>query len=467
MLQATLILTHKPWLDEWQALMIAVQSPSLNDLLGNLRYEGHPPLWYALLRAASAIAGNRYALQAVALVFAAITQWIILFKSPFPRDLRLAIALSEVILFEYNTISRGYTLGISLTFCVLALWNSRRLIWLPLALLPCVDFFFGIFSAIFIAMQARDRWPWLPGMLAWLVLSALSAWTVLPASDNIPAYLPALDSFAAGFRYTFSLSTVAFPFSWEGGPRWDGMLPFNLHIVLWVGFVAMCLEQTRGRALERLALMGFMLSQLAFFILAYPLSSRHVMLTGVLLIAVLWIQALQGVRAERLVRFWLYLLAVLGLAVATLNLAMPFDTGYLAAERIRERGLEHKRWVSYPTLLSPSVTAWNGTVFERVEDGCEQDFVRWNFKPRYRHSDKRAPRVFARWAEDEAKATGRFYVLTRYRLPETPMIRQLDFIRAGYNAFDYRIYEIGPSMADAPRAAYPCVKGMNRWQGVL
>jgi hypothetical protein len=41
---------HIHWFDKWQALLIAVQSPDIAELLENLRYEGHPPLWHLLLR---------------------------------------------------------------------------------------------------------------------------------------------------------------------------------------------------------------------------------------------------------------------------------------------------------------------------------------------------------------------------------------------------------------------------------
>lgn len=51
--QIWLVLSHRPWLDEYQALQIALQSPDFSALLENLRYEGHPPLWYLILRAAS------------------------------------------------------------------------------------------------------------------------------------------------------------------------------------------------------------------------------------------------------------------------------------------------------------------------------------------------------------------------------------------------------------------------------
>lgn len=78
-LQVALILAHRPWVDEWQALEIAVQSPSLANLFHNIRYEGHPPLWYLLLRALAApLPDPAWALPLAALVLALPIQAIIL-----------------------------------------------------------------------------------------------------------------------------------------------------------------------------------------------------------------------------------------------------------------------------------------------------------------------------------------------------------------------------------------------------
>jgi hypothetical protein len=41
-LQILLIITHKPWLDEWQAVLIAVQTPTWPDLLAALRMKVIP-----------------------------------------------------------------------------------------------------------------------------------------------------------------------------------------------------------------------------------------------------------------------------------------------------------------------------------------------------------------------------------------------------------------------------------------
>ena len=53
------------WFDELQAWNIARASHSLGDLYTNLRYEGHPILWYLPLYALTRFTGNPHSMQVV------------------------------------------------------------------------------------------------------------------------------------------------------------------------------------------------------------------------------------------------------------------------------------------------------------------------------------------------------------------------------------------------------------------
>jgi hypothetical protein len=251
------------------------------------------------------------------------------------------------------------------------------------------------------------------------------------------------------------------PFQWDEGPSWDELTPLYSYGVLWLPFLVICLDQTRGRPVDRLALFSFMAAQLVFFLFLHPLTTRHVMLTGILLMAIHWLQASERVAAGRLFQLWLVIGAACGLAVAAINLAVPFDNARLAAQRIADLKLQDKRWVTYPTMHSPPVTAWNGVLFEQVEHVCTQDFIRWNFRRRYMH-----PRRFAAWAQQEAAAKGRFYVLSRFKLPESEAIRKIEIIPAGYDGFLYGLYEVGPGLPDSPKSTRRCVPGMRPWEGL-
>ena len=89
---------------------------SLSDLFANLRYTGHPGLWYLLVWAASWFTDSPYAVQVVhagisVLLIAAIGLW-----SPFSRLEKVLLLCSYFVLFEYTVISRNYGIGMLLAF---------------------------------------------------------------------------------------------------------------------------------------------------------------------------------------------------------------------------------------------------------------------------------------------------------------------------------------------------------------
>lgn len=84
-IQAALALSHVGWQDEWQAMLISVQSPDLAALLENLRYEGHPPLWYLLLRGVALFVPLQWVLAVTQTAIVLAMQALILWKSPFQQ----------------------------------------------------------------------------------------------------------------------------------------------------------------------------------------------------------------------------------------------------------------------------------------------------------------------------------------------------------------------------------------------
>jgi len=184
--QFLLIFTHQPWLDEYQALQIAVEAPDLATMAQWLAYEGHPPLWYLLLRGLAYLMDPLWTLPVAAALCAIAMQGAVLFASPFNRIERLLIAASQFVLFEYLTISRSLSLGGAAMFAAMALWRSRA-VWIAIAVLPMCDFLFGVVSVGLAAMKLRERDLWRPGVALWVVSGLLAAWSVIPAVDAEPA----------------------------------------------------------------------------------------------------------------------------------------------------------------------------------------------------------------------------------------------------------------------------------------
>ena len=118
---------HEPWRDEMQAWLIARDSVSIRDLLGHLKYEGHPALWYLLLYTLQRLVVPLPALmQAAHLLIGAAAVALVARYAPFSRLQRAAFAGGYFPLYEYGVIARNYSLGVLLTAAACALVARRR-----------------------------------------------------------------------------------------------------------------------------------------------------------------------------------------------------------------------------------------------------------------------------------------------------------------------------------------------------
>ena len=112
---------HEPWGDEIHSWNIAKGSGSFADLMSNIRYEGHPPVWYSILWIISKFTHNLAYVQIVHLIIAILTIFIIVFFSPVPLSTRILIPFGYYFVFEYAVISRNYAVGVLLAFCICAI----------------------------------------------------------------------------------------------------------------------------------------------------------------------------------------------------------------------------------------------------------------------------------------------------------------------------------------------------------
>ncbi|MBO9600879.1 MAG: hypothetical protein J7496_00075 [Novosphingobium sp.] len=451
-LQTALIFSHEPWLDEYQAVQLAVQAPDFPSLLAWLKYEGHPPLWYAILRGMAHFMDPLATLPVAALLIAMPTQAAILFASPFSRAERLMIALSEFVMFEFLTLSRSMTLGVALFVLVLTCWR-RRWAWLAIAILPFCDFLFGVLSVVCVLLKYREKSLWWPGVALWLASGLVSAWTVLPAPDA----LPALATNGIGkdlFSWLMFIGTLAFPFQGGLDPGWD-QPPFPIAGLLGPAFLWFAWRQTASNHFHRLLMFGFLGLTLAFSLVVYPLAIRHLMLAALLLIGLAWLRADTGERLSAGFRLWLALAAACGVATAAINLLLPFDTAQAAVNEIERRGLAGKHWMVFPDSRAQGVAAISGMEFERTKRMCMQSFIRWDY-----NAGLRNPQMVEDYLRDAVRTHGRFYLIgdidLSKRLPPE-LVMPIAHIPAGYDRFAFHLFVIGPSSPERQITLPRCV----------
>src|SRR5262245_41361569 len=123
------IRAHTLWFDELQAWNIARASGSLGDLAHNLRYEGHPILWYLPLFALTRVTGNPHAMQVLQWLIAVATSALVVFRAPFRLVVRVALLAGYFLAFEYGVFSRSYGLGALLLVWALVCLGRRAPRW--------------------------------------------------------------------------------------------------------------------------------------------------------------------------------------------------------------------------------------------------------------------------------------------------------------------------------------------------
>ncbi|MEP3050499.1 MAG: hypothetical protein ABJP48_10960 [Erythrobacter sp.] len=479
-IQTTLIITHIPWADEWQAALIALEAPDLAVMMAWLRYEGHPPLWYLLLRAIGSIAPPDAVLWIAALLCAIVVQAIILFACPFGRLERLLLASSQFVLFEFLTISRGTTLGIALIMVAMLAWSKaqdrggiwRWTFWIVMALLPSVDFFFGVISGVFLIMKWRERDVWWPGISLWLAGGAIAAWSILPAPDIVSAF----EAFkpVSGqsqmmdvlFGWIRKIGSLPFPF--QGGilPQWNSPV-YPIESLAWIGMLALCAVLTRAFPWNRLLIFGFFGFTFAFSLAVYPIGLRHLMLGAFLLLLMVWRQWQLEPQADALksavLRGWLALLAICGLASSTMSAVIGFDAAPKALAEIERLGLSDKHWIMLPEWRSAGIAGRSNITFGRPGEQCDFTFVRWD----KHYSELASKETFTAMLEREIAQHGRSYFMSDISFNDFPadLIAPLAEIPAGYDGVDYNLYIIGRNAAEKP-VSLPRCHSINTAQSV-
>ena len=121
-----LSLQHVVWRDEVRALSIALQGDSIYTMLMHLRGEGHPALWFLLLRMTHSFINRPEVLQIVSLSVAFASVLLLIRRSPFSLILIGIILFSKFTVYEYSVMARNYGISMLLLFLLAAYYERYR-----------------------------------------------------------------------------------------------------------------------------------------------------------------------------------------------------------------------------------------------------------------------------------------------------------------------------------------------------
>jgi hypothetical protein len=210
---------HEPWADEAQAWQLA-RSVSIQQLFTRfLREEGSPGLWHLLLAGISRLHVTYSGYHWFAGIIATIGAALLIFLSPFPRSIRLALPFTFFFAFQYAVVARSYVLAPALMFCLALAWRrSPIVVALLLGLLGNLSAHVLMISIGFAFVYLIEIWRGdrkvenrkdlllAGGLLA--ILYGFALWTVLPIPSDLTYLEPYQQPLSlAGKLITWSIRT--------------------------------------------------------------------------------------------------------------------------------------------------------------------------------------------------------------------------------------------------------------------
>jgi hypothetical protein len=116
---------HEMWRDEVRAWTVATDTPTWSAMFAELHHEGHPALWYIVLRIGHLLTHSRLVLPVSAILIAIGAAYVILRYSPFPDWLKALAVFGAFLGYELSVSARNYGIGVLCMVAACALYPVR------------------------------------------------------------------------------------------------------------------------------------------------------------------------------------------------------------------------------------------------------------------------------------------------------------------------------------------------------
>ena len=279
---------HVFWRDEVRAFSLALSGSNLVEMLRNVHGEGHPALWYVILRIGHDVFPYREVLPVAGALIGIAAMALVAFRSPFRTITVAMILFSAYGAFEYVVISRNYGIAALVMLALAALYpHVRNKLWLGVILLVLCNT--NVPSCLLAASFLLFR---LIEMLTggststrreWLIFAGNCALAAVGAYLCFVTVYPTFNDEAVSSNLAH-LSLAKIGLALIDSQRGFGQLPGPLIVAL------SCLAFVRKPAALCASLSGFLILKL-FFYLVYPASYRHEILYLFFLLSLLWMIA--------------------------------------------------------------------------------------------------------------------------------------------------------------------------------
>jgi hypothetical protein len=152
---------HAMWRDEVRALSFALDGDGVAAMLRGVQGDGHPALWYLLLRIGHDLTGSLLVLPGLAALIGAAAIGLMLWRAPLGWPLLALFAFGRLGLFEFVVMARNYGIALLFMVAIAATWERWRddpRFGLLLALLANSNFHSAMLAGLFLAVRAHEVW---------------------------------------------------------------------------------------------------------------------------------------------------------------------------------------------------------------------------------------------------------------------------------------------------------------------
>jgi hypothetical protein len=364
-LVAWFIPAHTFWRDEVRAFSIALSGSNVLEMLRMLHGEGHPALWYLILRGAHDIFPVREVLPAAAAVIGIATMAVVAWFSPFRTPVVALIMFSFWAAFEYVVVARNYGISALVMFALAALYpRVRNSLWFgSILLILCnTNVPACLLAAMFLLFRLIEMMTdgEAPTKREWLIFAGNAAIALIGAllcfATVYPTYNDAAVSTSLGDQSIGKLFAGLFD---KSGFSNLGYPPVLL--------LCCCAGLVRKPAPLLTSIIGLITLKL-FFYLVYPSDYRHEVLYLVLLLSLYWMAA-EGAGGRWGEEPWMNFIERLGslfvvalLAAQTWYLRVPIE--HQLMHKPFSRSADAAKLLRQPALSNAIVMADPDTMLE-------------------------------------------------------------------------------------------------------
>ncbi len=283
---------HEPWRDEVRALTLSIQPAHVWQLPEGIRDEGHPVLWYLLLRGGWFLLHSAAILPILSVAIGFVSCWLLLRFSPLPLWVRILFIFGIAPLYELSVIARNYGIGMLLMF-LFAVLRRRHGILLPALVLAALAntnapaaILTPILAAVWILEAFREnrvqlRTEWKRWLVAMLIVAAGMAASLLTAWPDSPSRFNRLPRLNPGRIATAVMEHTVAP-----AHDFGNIFPRSSVLLAWLVILGLLPRiELAGAALAGFVSVG------SFFRLIYPGYLRHQAMLLVFLVVLYWLGA--------------------------------------------------------------------------------------------------------------------------------------------------------------------------------